>query len=320
MKLVILDEYPENHDDLSWDSFRKFGELVIYRDTVRDPETIISRIGDAAIVITNKCPITKEIIDACPGIRFIAVIATGYNVIDTGYCAAKGIPVSNVPAYGTEAVAQFAMALLLEVCNRVGYHSEQVHSGRWSDSGEWCFWDYPLMDLCGKTMGIIGFGRIGQATGRIANAFGMRVLANSPHESESGRKIAEYTDRETLFRESDVIALHCPLFEDTRGMINKDTIAMMKDGVIIINNGRGPLIVDQDLADALESGKVYAAGLDVISEEPIRADNPLLKAPNCIITPHISWASKESRQRILDCTEENITAFLSGAPVHVVNM
>ena len=320
MKIVILDEYPENHDDLSWDCLKPYGELTIYRETPYDNDIVISRIGDAEIVVTNKVPINKEIIDACPNMKYIAVIATGYNVIDVEYAKQKGIPVSNVPAYGTEAVGQFAIALLLEICNRIGHHSDEVHKGRWSDSGEWCFWDYPIMDLYGKTIGILGFGRIGQVTGRIAKAFGMRVLANDLYENESGRAIAEYVDRETIFKESDVIALHCPLFDDTRGIINKDTIAKMKDGVIIINNGRGPLVVDQDLADALESGKVYAAGLDVMSEEPIRKDNPLLKAPNCFITPHISWASIESRRRILYTTRDNIAAFLEGKPINTVNM
>ena len=319
MKIVILDEYPENHGDLSWDCLKPYGELTIYKETPYDNDIVISRIGDAEIVVTNKVPINKEIIDACPNMKYIAVIATGYNVIDTAYAKEKGIPVSNVPAYGTEAVGQFAIALLLEICNRIGHHSEEVHKGRWSDSGEWCFWDYPIMDLYGKTIGILGFGRIGQTTGRIAKAFGMRVLANDLYENESGRAIAEYVDRETIFKESDVIALHCPLFDDTRGIINKDTIAKMKDGVIIINNSRGGLVNEQDLADALNNGKVYAAGLDVVSTEPIMGDNPLLKAKNCIITPHISWAAKEARQRIMDITVNNVKAFIDGNPINVVN-
>ena len=226
---------------------------------------------------------------------------------------------SNVPAYGTDAVGQFAIALLLEICHHIGAHSEAVHQGRWEKSTDWCFWDYPLIELAGKTMGIIGFGRIGQKTGTIAKALGMKVLAYSPHERESGKSIADYTDLDTLLAESDVISLHCPLFPETNGIINRDTIAKMKDGVIILNNSRGPLIEEQDLADALNCGKVYAAGLDVMSEEPVRGDNPLLKAKNCIITPHISWASRESRQRIMDSTVENVRAFLAGAPINVVN-
>ena len=251
--------------------------------------------------------------------RYISVLATGYNVIDCAAAREKGIPVSNVPAYGTDVVGQFAIALLLEICHHIGAHSEAVRQGRWEHSTDWCFWDYPLMELAGKTMGIIGFGRIGQKTGTIAKALGMEVLAYSPHESESGRAIAQYTDLDTLLAKSDVISLHCPLFPETREIINRETIAKMKDGVIILNNSRGPLIAEQDLADALNSGKVYAAGLDVVGEEPIRGDNPLLRAKNCIITPHISWASRESRQRILDCTVKNVKAFQAGAPIHVVN-
>ncbi|MCR5229255.1 MAG: D-2-hydroxyacid dehydrogenase, partial [Solobacterium sp.] len=274
---------------------------------------------DADIVLTNKCPIDREVIEACPNLKYISVLATGYNVVDIAYAREKGITVSNVPTYGTAAVGQYAIALLLEICHHIGHHSDEVHKGRWADSIDWCFWDYPLIELADKTIGIIGFGRIGQTTGRIARALGMHVLANDTHETESGREIAEYVDRDTLFRQSDVVALHCPLFPDTKGIICKDTISKMKDGVIIINNSRGPLVVEQDLADALTSGKVAAAGLDVVSTEPISKDNPLLNAPNCFITPHISWASKESRQRILDCTERNIASFLNGKPDNTVN-
>ena len=232
----------------------------------------------------------------------------------------KGIPVTNIPVYGTNSVAQFAISLLLEICEHVGHHDEAVHAGRWENNPDWCFWEYPLIELDGKTMGIIGFGRIGQQTGRIAKALGMRILANDAHESEAGKEIAEYVDLEPLLAQSDVIALHCPLFPETEGIINKDTIAKMKDGVILINNSRGPLVVEQDLADALNSGKVYAAAVDVTSTEPIRGDNPLLTAKNCIITPHISWAPKESRQRIMDTAADNLKAFLEGAPVNVVNL
>ena len=319
MKIVILDGYTENPGDLSWDCISQFGDLTVYDRTPEDKTQIISRMKDADIVLTNKCPIDREVIEACPNLKYISVLATGYNVVDIAYAREKGIAVSNVPTYGTAAVGQYAIALLLEICHHIGHHSDEVHKGRWADSIDWCFWDYPLIELADKTIGIIGFGRIGQTTGRIAKALGMKVLANDTHETESGREIAEYVDRDTLFRQSDVVALHCPLFPDTKGIICKDTISKMKDGVIIINNSRGPLVVEQDLADALASGKVAAAGLDVVSTEPISKDNPLLNAPNCFITPHISWASKESRQRILDCTERNIATFLDGNPENTVN-
>lgn len=320
MKIVVLDGAVENPGDLSWEELGKLGELTVYeRTSMTDEAEIARRIGGASVVITNKTPITRGVLERCPSVRYISVLATGYNVIDCAAAREKGIPVSNVPAYGTDVVGQFAIALLLEICHHIGAHSEAVRQGRWERSTDWCFWDYPLMELAGKTMGIIGFGRIGQKTGTIAKALGMEVLAYSPHESEGGRAIAQYTDLDTLLAKSDVISLHCPLFPETREIINRETIAKMKDGVIILNNSRGPLIAEQDLADALNSGKVYAAGLDVVGEEPIRGDNPLLRAKNCIITPHISWASRESRQRILDCTVKNVKAFQAGAPIHVVN-
>lgn len=320
MKIVVLDGAVENPGDLSWEELGKLGELTVYeRTSMTDEAEIARRIGGASVVITNKTPITRGVLERCPSVRYISVLATGYNVIDCAAAREKGIPVSNVPAYGTDVVGQFAIALLLEICHHIGAHSEAVRQGRWERSTDWCFWDYPLMELAGKIMGIIGFGRIGQKTGTIAKALGMEVLAYSPHESEGGRAIAQYTDLDTLLAKSDVISLHCPLFPETRGIINRETIAKMKDGVIILNNSRGPLIAEQDLADALNSGKVYAAGLDVVGEEPIRGDNPLLRAKNCIITPHISWASRESRQRILDCTVKNVKAFQAGAPIHVVN-
>lgn len=320
MKIVILDGYTENPGDLSWDALGALGELTVYdRTPLYDTQEIIRRIGDAEIVFTNKTPITREILDACPSVRFISVLATGYNVVDIACAKEKGIPVTNVPAYGTASVAQFAIALLLEICHHVAHHDAAVHEGRWTACPDFCFWDYPLIELSGKTIGIIGFGRIGQATGKIAGALGMRVLAHDTFESESGKQIGTYVDLDTLLTESDVIALHCPLFPSTQGIINKDTISKMKDGVILLNNSRGPLVVEQDLADALNSGKVAAAGLDVVSTEPIRPDNPLLSAKNCLITPHISWAPKESRQRIMDCAVENVKAFLAGSPVNVVN-
>ena len=320
MKIVILDGYTENPGDLSWEELEKLGELTVYdRTSLTDEGEIISRIGDAEVVFTNKTPISRAVIDACPNMKFISLLATGYNVVDYVYAREKGIPVTNVPTYGTASVGQFAIALLLEICHHVAHHSDAVHEGRWEHNADWCFWDYPLIELDGKTMGIIGFGRIGQQTGKIAKAIGMKVLAYDSYPSDSGKAIGDYVDLDTLLASSDVIALHCPLFPETQGIINKDTIAKMKDGVILINNSRGPLVVEQDLADALNSGKVYAAGLDVVSTEPIKGDNPLLKAKNCIITPHISWAPKESRQRIMDCAVENVKAYLAGSPINVVN-
>ena len=320
MKIVVLDGYTENPGDLSWGELEKLGELTVYdRTSVTDENEIISRIGDAEVVITNKTPITKNIMDACPGIKYIAMLATGYNVVDYVYAREKGIPLSNVPSYGTASVGQFAIAMLLELCHHVAHHSQTVHEGKWEHCQDWCYWDYPLIELDGRTMGIIGFGRIGQQTGKIAKAMGMNILAYDNYPNESGKEIAEYVDLDTLYAKSDVIALHCPLFPETQGIINKDAIAKMKDGVMILNNSRGPLIVEQDLADALNSGKVSGAGLDVVSAEPIKGDNPLLKAKNCIITPHISWAPKESRKRIMDHTVENVKAYIAGSPIHVVN-
>ena len=320
MKIVVLDGYTENPGDLSWGALEALGELTVYdRTSLTDEAEIISRIGDAEAVYTNKTPITRHIIDACPNMGFIGVLATGYNVVDYVYAREKNIPVCNIPTYGTAAVGQFAIAMLLEICHHVAHHSEAVHQGRWESNADWCFWDYPLIELVDKTMGIIGFGRIGQQTGRIAKAMGMNILAYDSFQSDSGREIGTYVDLDTLLAQSDVIAIHCPLFPETQGIINKETIAKMKDGVILLNNSRGPLIVEQDLADALNSGKVYAAGLDVVSTEPIRGDNPLLQAKNCIITPHISWAPKESRQRIMDCAVANLQAYQNGAPVNVVN-
>ena len=318
MKIVVLDGYTENPGDLSWKGFEELGQLTVYNRTAKDD--IIGRIKDAEIVITNKAPIDRETLEACPKIRYIGVLATGYNVVDVEAAAEKGIPVTNIPTYGTAAVGQFAIALLLEICHHIGYHSEAVHRGRWENNKDWCFWDYPLIELAGKTIGIIGFGRIGQTTGRIARSLGMNVIVNDAYQNpELEKEGFHYVELSELLKSSDVIALHCPLLPSTEGMINKETISQMKDGVIIINNSRGPLIVEQDLAEALVNRKVYAAGLDVVSTEPIRGDNPLLTAPNCIITPHISWASRESRGRLMDIAVENLKAFLDGTPINVVN-
>lgn len=320
MKIVVLDGYAENPGDLSWAPLEALGEVTVYdRTSLTDEEETIVRLSGAEIAVTNKTPITRRVIDACPQLRYITMLATGYNVVDAAYAREKGIPLSNIPAYGTAAVGQFAIALLLEICHHAAHHSGTVHAGKWAACADWCYWDYPLIELDGKTMGIIGFGRIGQQTGRIARALGMRVLACGSHPSDSGRAIADYVELDALLAASDVIALHCPLFPETEGIINRETIRKMKDGVILLNNSRGPLVVEQDLADALNSGKVYAAGLDVVSTEPIREDNPLLTAKNCIITPHISWAPRESRQRVMDTAAQNIRAYLDGAPINVVN-
>ena len=319
MKLVVSDGYTINPGDLSWDPLKEFGELVVFDRSPRDEEEMIRRIGDADILVANKAKVSRRVIDACPNLKFITIQAAGYDVIDYEYAREKGIPLSNVPDYGSAAVAQYAIALLLEICGRVGHHAEAVRQGRWAESGEWCFWDYPMIELAGKTMGIIGFGRIGQHVGKMARALGMDVITFNRSRKPEGALIADYVELDELLRRSDVISLHCPLFPETREIINKNTIAKMKDGVIILNNSRGALVAEQDLADALNSGKVCAAGLDVVSAEPIREDNPLLHAKNCIITPHISWASIESRRRIIESTAGNIRAWLAGNPRNVVN-
>ena len=320
MKIVVLDAYTENPGDLSWAELEKLGELTVYdRTSYVDAPIIAERIGDAEIVVMNKTPISRETMDKCPNIKLIAVLATGYNVVDYNYAKEKGIPVVNVPTYGTASVSQFSIALLLEICHHIGHHDASVHAGNWASNQDWCYWDYPLIELENKTIGIIGFGRIGQAEGRVAKALGMNVLAYDLYPNDSGRAIGEYVDLDTLYAKADVITLHCNLTPENTGMINKDSIAKMKDGVILINNARGQLIVEQDVADALNAGKLAAAGLDVVYTEPIKADNPLLQAKNCIITPHISWAPKESRQRIMDCTVDNVKAFLAGIPQNVVN-
>ena len=317
MKIVVLDGYTLNPGDLTWEGLENLGELTVYDRTPEDE--ILERMKGAEIVFTNKTPISKNTIESCPDLRYIGVLATGYNVVDVNAAKEQGIPVSNIPVYGTAAVAQMVFALLLEVCHHAAAHSDAVYAGDWTNNQDWCFWNYPLIELAGKTMGVIGFGRIGQNTARIARAFGMKVLAYDEYPTEGGRAFGEYVSLDKLLAESDVIALHCPLFPSTQGMVNKDSIAKMKDGVILINNSRGPLVVEQDLADALNSGKVYAAGLDVVSTEPIKADNPLLKAKNCILTPHISWAPKESRKRLMDLATDNLRSFLTGAPTNIVN-
>jgi glycerate dehydrogenase len=316
MKIVILDGYSLNPGDLSWEGFTALGECSVFDRT--SEQKILERTKDAEVLITNKTPITRSIIYACPCLKYIGVLATGYNIVDIVAAKERNIVVTNIPTYGTAAVSQFAIALILEICHHIGHHDKAVHEGRWEKNDDWCFWDYPLIELSGKTLGIIGLGRIGQSTAKIAKAMGMNVIAHDEFQSEDGKMAASYVSLDTLFSESDVIALHCPLFPSTRGIINKNNIAKMKDGVIIINNARGPLIVEQDLADALNSGKVYAAGLDVVSSEPISVDSPLLKAQNCIITPHISWAPRESRRRLLGIAVQNLENFIRGKPANVI--
>ncbi|HOV62983.1 MAG TPA: D-2-hydroxyacid dehydrogenase, partial [Spirochaetia bacterium] len=292
--------------------------LTVYDRT--SPEETVQRIGDAEIVITNKTVISKDVFEACPQIHYVGVLATGYNVVDIAAAKAHDVTVTNIPAYGTTAVAQFTFALLLEICHHVGAHSESVKAGEWARRGDFCYWDYPLIELSGKTMGIIGFGRIGQNVGKIAQAFGMKVLAfdENPNKSLENETLA-YVTLEELLSHSDVISLHCPLFDSTKGIINKNTLALMKDGAILLNTARGPLIVEEDLAAALKAGKIAYAAMDVVSSEPIRPDNPLLGAPNCIITPHIAWAPRESRARLLNIAVGNLKAFIDGNPVNVVN-
>jgi len=320
MKIVVLDGFTLNPGDLTWDGIKKYGELMVYDRTGFAPENVIETIGDAEIIFTNKTPISRAVLEKVPSVKYIGVLATGYNVVDTIAAKELGIIVTNIPTYGTIAVAQFTFALLLEMCHHVGNHSNAVYKGDWTKSIDFCFWNYPLVELAGKTMGLIGFGRIGQATAKIAQAFGLNVLAFDSYQNpELESDTCKYASLDELLSQSDIISLHCPLFDSTKGIINKDNMAKMKDGVMIINTSRGPLVVEQDLCDALNSGKVAAAAVDVVSIEPIAADNPLLKAKNCIITPHIAWAPKESRTRLMNTAVENLAAFINSAPINVVN-
>lgn len=318
MKIVVLDGYTLNPGDLSWDGLNALGDVVVYDRTPANKT--VERIGDAEIIFTNKTVITKEVLDACSSIKFIGVLATGYNVVDVTIAKEKGIPVANIPNYGTTAVAQLTIALLLEICHQIGEHNRSVTNGDWTNCQDWCYWNHPLMELNGKILGIIGFGRIGQNTARIAQALGMKILAYGSSEVEALKSdTLQYVTLDKLLENSDVISLHCPLFESTQGIINKNNIDKMKDGVIIINTARGPLIVEEDLAEALNSGKVYAAALDVVSAEPIKADNPLLTAKNCILTPHIAWAPKETRSRLMNIAVDNLKNYLENTPINIVN-
>ncbi|MDR1611684.1 MAG: D-2-hydroxyacid dehydrogenase [Planctomycetota bacterium] len=318
MKIVVLDGYTLNPGDISWDGFRSLGEFACHDRTPADK--IAARIGDAEAAITNKTPLTRETFDACPNLKYVGVLATGYNVVDIAAARERGIVVANVSTYGTAAVAQYVFALLLEICHHVRHHADTVGEGRWSRSDYFCYWDYPLIELHGKTMGIVGFGRIGRATAAIAVAMGMTVLAfdeNPDKKNETGN--IKYSGLDDLLARSDVVSLHVPLFDSTQGMINSASIAGMKDGVIVINTSRGPLVVEEDMRRALESGKVGWYAADVVSVEPISPDNPLLSAKNCILTPHIAWAPKEARERLMNMAVDNLAAFIKGTPRNVVN-
>ena len=322
MKIVVLDGYILNPGDLTWEGLESLGDTVVYDRTSydsKDIDLIIERSKDAEAILINKTPITREILDDLPNLKYIGVLATGYNVVDIEAAKEKGIVVTNIPTYGTDAVAQMVFALLFELTNHVAEHNRAVKEGQWSTKPDWCFWNKPLMELSGKTIGIIGYGRIGQSVGQVARAFGMEVLANANKpRRELENENMKYVELDELYKSSDIISLHCPLTEDTRGMINKDSITQMKDGVIIINTSRGPLIVEEDLSEALSTGKVKGAGLDVVNVEPIQLDNPLLKQDNCIITPHIAWAPKETRSRLMDIAVENLKGFIEGNPINIV--
>ncbi len=314
MKIVILDGHALNPGDLSWKCFEAFGTVTCYDRTKEEADTI-ARIGDADIILLNKTPITNAVLAACPNLKLICILATGYNVVDCDAAARQGIPVCNVPGYGTDSVAQFTFALLLELCHRVALHSQSVHSGEWTAYPDFCYWKTPQMELAGKTFGIIGYGAIGRAAAKIARAFGMHVIAYSRTRREGD----EYVTLDELLAKSDIVSLHCPLFPETQGIISADAIAKMKDGAILLNTARGPLIDEAAVAAALASGKLRGAAMDVVCAEPIPADSPLLSAPNCVITPHMAWAPLEARQRILDITMKSIQSFLDGKPTNCVN-
>jgi glycerate dehydrogenase len=318
MKIVVLDGYTLNPGDISWGALCALGEVEVFDRT--SPDQVLERSKGARVLLTNKVPLTKAMLEALPDLKYIGVMATGYNVIDIDAATNLGIIVTNIPTYGTNAVAQHTFALLLAMTIHPESHSETVKAGKWSSCLDYCYWDYPLSEIAGKTIGIVGYGRIGQAVGKIAQAFGMKVLAHDNYRNPSfENENMKYVELDELYAESDVISLHCPLFESNRGMINKDSIAKMKDGVKIINTSRGPLVVDEDLAVALNSGKVGAAGLDVLMVEPPKVDNPLFTAKNSIITPHIAWAPQESRMRLMAIAVDNLANYIDGKPINIVN-
>lgn len=318
MKIVIPDGIGLNPGDLTYEDFEVLGDFTAYDST--EPSELMDRIHDADAVCINDVRITREVMDQCPNLKYVGCLSTGYDTVDIEAAKEKGIVVTNIPTYGTASVSQFAIALLLEICHHIGDHSVGVHNGRWEEVGEWCYWDTPQIEVAGMTMGILGMGRIGKQTAKTAQALGMNVLAYDIYQDETMVcDTCHYADLDEVLISSDVIVLHCPLFKETKGIINRENIARMKEGVIIINNSRGGLVVPEDLAEALNSGKVYGAGLDVMNTEPIHADNPLLTARNCIITPHISWASKASRGRLMGTAAENLKQFIQGTPQNVVS-
>ena len=316
MKIVILDAYAANPGDLSWDEFAALGELTVYDRTA--PEDVAARIGDAEVVFINKVRLTDDIFAACPNLKLVSILATGYNIVDLAAAKRRGITVCNVPGYSTRAVVQMTFALLLEICQQVGLHSGAVHTGRWQTCPDFCFWDRPLIELDGKTMGIVGCGAIGSAVGTVAQAIGMKLLVTARHEKPVPEG-ARFVSLPELLAQSDVVSLHCPQTAENARMIDAGALAQMKDGAILLNTARGGLLDEQAVADALRSGKLLAAGMDVVSAEPIRADNPLLTAPNCFLTPHIAWAPLETRRRLQTISAENLRAFLAGKPQNVVN-
>ena len=315
MKIVILDAYAANPGDLSWDEFAALGELTVYDRTAQ--EDAAARIGDAEVVFINKVRLTDDIFAACPNLKLVSILATGYNIVDLAAAKRRGITVCNVPGYSTRAVVQMTFALLLEICQQVGLHSGAVHTGRWQTCPDFCFWDRPLIELDGKTMGIVGYGAIGSAVGTVAQALGMKLLVTARHEKPVPEG-ARFVSLPELLAQSDVVSLHCPQTAENARMIDAGALAQMKDGAILLNTARGGLLDEQAVADALRSGKLLAAGMDVVSAEPIRADNPLLTAPNCFLTPHIAWAPLETR-RLQAISAENLRAFLAGKPQNVVN-
>lgn len=318
MKIVVLDGFTLNPGDLSWEDMASLGTFECYDRTSR--EELIDRAKDAEILITNKTPINRTTLSQLPKLRYIGVLATGYNIVDSVAAKEFGVIVTNVPTYGTKSVAQFVFAHLLEICHHVAEHSQSVKAGKWNRTEDFCYWDRPLIELDGKVMGIIGTGRIGVETAKIASAFGMKVIAYAPRPKLTPNEgLFEYVTLETLLMTSDVISLHCPLTEETRGLLNDAAFEIMKTGAIVINTSRGPLIDEDALARALKSGKVYAAGLDVMTYEPPKGPSPLFEIENCQITPHIAWAPKEARQRLLNTAIQNVRAFIEGDPINVVS-
>jgi len=317
MKIVNLDGYTTNPGDLSWDWLGNYGEYKVYDRTA--PEQIIERAKDADILIINKSVITAQMLENLPNLKFVGLQSTGYNVIDCKAARARNITVSNIPAYSTTGVAQLVFAFILQVADNVSLHSDAVHNGEWCECPDFCFWKTPLTELDGKTIGIIGFGSIGRRVAQIANAFGMNVEVFTPHPKPDEYKNVNFVDFDTLLSDSDFITCHCPLTEKTENLIDKTAIDKMKKSAVVINTSRGPVVNDEDLANALNSGKIKAAGVDVLRVEPPEKENPLLQAKNCYITPHIAWAAYETRARLLGILEQNIKAYIDGNPINVVN-